>query len=111
MQLMDIFDVGSYNDFTGDTPDRAKRYMGGLFATDPFVPYLVDAANFKVRFINPVSVARADDIAHAVAEFDLDAYGLVSAPGDPESGDEAADPVELLREFILKEQKLDLWWD
>jgi hypothetical protein len=27
IRLMDIFDVGSYNDNIGDTPERAKRYM------------------------------------------------------------------------------------
>jgi hypothetical protein len=111
IQLMDIFDVGNYNDSSGTTPERAKRYMAKLFETEPFVPYLTDAANFKVRFINPVSAARAGEIARAIAEFAPESYELVWSPADPESGDEAEDPIDLLRQSIMKAQKLELWWD
>jgi hypothetical protein len=122
IQLMDIFDVGSYNDMTGDTPDRARRYMATLFKTDPFVPYQVDAANFKVRFINPVSAARAGEIAQAVAEFDPDAYAFVT-PSQFEDEEEFAhepagpepeppdDPVDAMQQLIMKTRKLELWWD
>jgi hypothetical protein len=116
IRLMDIFDVGNYNDISGDTPERAKRYMATLFATDPFVPYLVDAASFRVRFLNPVGAARAGEIAHAIAEIAPESYELVWSPEDPESappesGDEAEDPIECLRQSIMTAQKLELWWD
>jgi len=109
LRLMNLFAVGSYNDVTGDTPERARRYMAELFATDPFVPYLVDAANFKVRFVQPVSAARADEIAHAIAEFDPDAWQLLGAPDLEDEYD--VDPIDLVRQAIVNEQKLELWWD
>jgi hypothetical protein len=113
IQLMDLFDVGSYNDFTGDTPARAKGYMASLFETDPFVPYQVDAANFKVRFINPVSPARAADIARAVGEFDRDAYEFATAPADVDAAQPDLDqsPIDLLARRIQETGILGLWWD
>jgi hypothetical protein len=123
IQLMDIFDVGNYNDMTGDTPDRAKRYMAKLFKTDPFVPYHVDAANFKVQFVNPVSAARAGEIAEAIVEFNPDAYALVNLPrfdDDDDFADEPAgpeyqrhdeSPVDVMQRLIMHTRKLELWWD
>ncbi len=119
IQLMDIFNVGAYNDLTGDTPDRAKRYMAKLFKSDPFVPYHVDAANFKVRFINQVGAARAGEIAQAVMEFNPDAYALINVddgvpadePADLDFELQDDDGAALMRRRILKTQKLELWWD
>jgi hypothetical protein len=122
IQLMNIFDVGNYNDMTGDTPDRAQRYMAKLFKTDPFVPYHVDAANFKIRFVNPVSAARAGEIAQAIVEFDPDAFALVSPPrfedegfanqpAGPESRPEDESPVDVMQRLIMNTRKLELWWD
>jgi hypothetical protein len=105
LQLMDIFDVGRYNDFSGDTAAFARRYMARLFETDPFVPYMVDAANFRIRFLTPVSSARAGELAEGIAEFNPDAYQLL-----PDLG-EVDDPIQHLRQIILKDQKLELWWD
>jgi hypothetical protein len=123
IQLMDIFNVGAYNDMTGDTPDRVKRYMSQLFKTDPFVPYHVDAANFKVRFINQVSAARASEIAQAVLEFNPDAYALVdpcqleddSVPANEHAGPafelQAESGADLMQRRIMQARKLELWWD
>jgi hypothetical protein len=93
VQLMEIFNVGSHNDFFGHTPNRAQRYMRKLYETDKFVPYFIDAAGFKVRFIKPVSAVRAREIEKAIMDFDPDAC---------DSANEAA---------ILQKQKLELWWD
>lgn len=108
IRLMAIFAVGSHNDVIGDTPDRAARFMASLSATDPFVPYLVDPANFRVRFLGPVSLERAREIAGAVLEFDPDAYCEVA---QIEDADQDFDPVEQLARNIQARQKLDLWWD
>ncbi len=82
--------------------------MASLFATNPFVPYLVDPANFRVRFLAPVSPARAHEIALAVMEFNPDAYFDLPAIDDT---DPEFDPVEHFARVIQERQKLDLWWD
>jgi hypothetical protein len=110
IRLMALFDVGSHNDFIGDTPARARRYMAALLATNAFVPYYMDAAGLKVRFIDPVSEARARVIAHAVVEFNSDAVTLVETLADDEhAGD--VDIVDLLGRTIHQRQRLELWWD
>jgi hypothetical protein len=93
VQLMEIFNVGGHNDFFGHTPNRAQRYMRRLYETDEFVPYFIDAAGFKVRFVKQVSAARAQEIEKAVLDFDPDAY-------------DAANQFA-----ILQKQTLELWWD
>ena len=110
IRLMAVFDVGNHNDFTGDTPARARRYMAALSTTDPFVPYFADPAGFKVRFIDQVSAARARDIAAAVLEFAPDAVALGEAltPVE-EAGD--IDILDALGQVICKRQRLELWWD
>ena len=93
VELMEIFNVGSHNDFFGHTPNRAQRYMRRLYETDKFVPYFIDAAGFKVRFVASVSAARAQEIEQAVLDFDPDAYDAAN------------------QSAILQKQKLELWWD
>jgi hypothetical protein len=110
IRLMAVFDVGNHNDFTGDTPARARRYMAALLTTDPFVPYFADPAGFKVRFIDHVTAARARDIAGAVLEFDPDAVALGEALDDiEEAGD--IDIRDALGRVIHRRQRLELWWD
>lgn len=108
--LMTVFDVGNHNDFTGDTPARARRYMTALLTTDPFVPYSADPAGFKVRFVNHVSAARAREIAEAVLEFDPDAVALGEAFADVENAGDI-DILDVLGQRIHKRQRLELWWD
>jgi hypothetical protein len=93
VRLMESFHVGGHNDLLGDTPVRAARYMGELYKTEAFVPYFVDSAGFKVTFINHVSAARAEEIEHAIVEFDPEAYDLTN------------------HETILAHQRVELWWD
>ena len=110
IRLMAVFDVGNHNDFTGDTPARARRYMAALLTTDPFVPYFADPAGFKVRFIDHVSAARARDIAGAVLEFDPDAVALGEALAHVEDAGDI-DIHNALGQVIHKRQRLELWWD
>jgi hypothetical protein len=93
VRLMEIFEVGRHNDFGIDAAGRAARYMRALYETDRFVPYFIDPAGVKVRFVERVSVARAGEIEASVLDFDPDAYEFAN------------------QEAILREQKLALWWD
>ena len=110
IRLMTVFDVGNHNDFIGDTPARARRYMTELLAADPFVPYFADPAGFKVRFIDHVSAARARDIAGAVLAFDPDAVALAEAVVHVEDAADI-DIHDALAQVIHKRQRLELWWD
>lgn len=110
IRLMAMFDVGNHNDYTGDTPVRARRYMAALSTTDPFVPYFVDPAGFKVRFIDRVSAALARDIAGAVLEFDPDALAVGEALTRLEDAGDL-DIVDALGQVIHERQRLELWWD
>ena len=67
--------------------------MAQLYMTNRFVPYFIDAAGFKVAFMQPVTPERAQEIENAIGAFAPDSYDLAN------------------QQVILQTQRLELWWD
>jgi len=103
-ELMAAFAVGSHHDLSprGDTAARARLAMQQILRDAPFVPYFIDAAGMKVRFVDPVPPLLAQRIEVAVLDFDLEALDLID--------DDGREPPSLASS-IHRTQRLQLWWD
>jgi len=102
IELAKEFETGSHNALDKFETKRVCDELARIFKIAPFRPYFMDAAGYKAKFLEPLTLETAQSIV-GILTVGLEGYAS-------EWTGEESEMSEMV-ETLMRENQIRLWWD